>query len=237
MKILVLNAGSSSQKSCLYEVAGDRLPDEPPEPLWEATVDWTHQQGFAEIKVKTSTGKVLVDIFQSYDLDGDGFITREEWMGADALFDAIDRDHDGKITLEEMGSGLGAILQIAKEEVPTQSRPKVITHLLETLWQGKTAVIGHPSEINAVGHRVVHGGQEYSETVKVTAEVKAAIARLFALAPIHNPANLEGIEAVERTLGTEVPQFAVFDTAFHSHLPDAAAIYPGSYKWVEQGIR
>jgi acetate kinase len=67
--------------------------------------------------------------------------------------------------------------------------------------------------------------------------VKAAIARLSALAPVHNPANLEGIETVESILGTEVPQFAVFDTAFHSHLPDAAAIYPGPHFWVERGIR
>jgi acetate kinase len=183
MKILILNAGSSSQKSCLYEITGDRLTQEPPQPLWEAAVDLTHHQGFAEIKVKTWTGEVL------------------------------------------------------KEEIPTQSRPKVITHLLETLWQGKTAVLEHLAEINAVGHRVVHGGQKYSETVKVTADVKAEIARLSALAPVHNPANLEGIEAVESILGTDVPQFAIFDTAFHTHLPDAAAIYPGPYKWVEQGIR
>jgi len=183
MKILILNAGSSSQKSCLYEITGDRLPKEPPQPLWEASVDLTHHQGFAQIKVKTLTGEVL------------------------------------------------------KEEIPTQSRPKVITHLLETLWQGKTGVLEHLSEINAVGHRVVHGGQKYSETVKVTADVKAEIARLSALAPVHNPANLEGIEAVESILGTDVPQFAIFDTAFHTHLPDAAAIYPGPYKWVEQGIR
>jgi acetate kinase len=183
MKILVLNAGSSSQKSCLYEITGDRLPDEPPEMLWEAAVDWTHHQGMADIKVKTSTGEVL------------------------------------------------------QEELPTPSRPQIMTHLLETLWQGKTAVIDHLSEITAVGHRVVHGGQEYRETVKVTDAVKAAIARLAVLAPVHNPANLEGIEAVERILGIEVPQFAVFDTAFHSSLPDAAAIYPGPYQWVEQGIR
>ncbi len=237
MKILILNAGSSSQKSSLFEIAGDRLPSAPPEPLWEATVDWTHKQGFAEIKVKTAAGEVLVDISQSHDLDGDGFVSREEWMGSDAMFDAIDIDRDGKISPTEMGSGLGAILQMAKEENSTQSRSKVITHLLETLWQGKTAVIEHPSEIDAVGHRVVHGGQEYCETVIVTDAVKAAISELSALAPAHNPANLEGIEAVERILGSEVPQFAVFDTAFHSHLPDVAAIYPGSFAWAERGIR
>jgi acetate kinase len=183
MKILVLNAGSSSQKCCLYEIVGDRLPDEPPKPLWEAAVDWLHHQDFAEIKVETATGKVL------------------------------------------------------KEEIPIQSRLKVITHLLEMLWQGKTAVLEQLSEIDVVGHRVVHGGQDYCETTRVDGVVKAAIARLATLAPAHNPANLEGIEAVEKILGSEVPQFAVFDTAFHSDLPDAAAIYPGPYAWVERGIR
>lgn len=182
MKILVLNAGSSSQKSCLYEIGGDRLPDVPPEPLWEAMVDWTHHQAVAEVKVKTATGEEL------------------------------------------------------KEEISTQSRLKVMHHLLETLWQGKTAVLEHPLEINAVGHRVVHGGREYCETVRITDEVKDAIDRLSILAPIHNPANLEGINAIESILGSELPQFAVFDTAFHSHMPDVATIYPGAYDWVERGI-
>lgn len=181
MKILVLNAGSSSQKSCLYDITG-KLPDIPPEPLWEAAVDWAHHQDIAAIKVRTANAEL-------------------------------------------------------QEELPVSSRLSVLTHLLETLWQGRTAVLAHPAEIDAVGHRVVHGGQEYSETVRVTAAVKATIDRLAVLAPAHNPANLEGIEAIEQVLGTQVPQFAVFDTAFHSHLPPAAAIYPGPYAWVERGIR
>lgn len=182
MKILILNAGSSSQKSCLYDVS-DPLPELPPEPLWEATVDWTHQQGVAEIKVKTAGGEVL------------------------------------------------------EEELPAQQRSEVMVHMLETLWTGKTNVVDHPSAIDGVGHRVVHGGQEYRESVRITADVKATIDRLAALAPVHNPANLEGIEAIERAFGTETPQIAAFDTAFHSHLPDAAAIYPGPYQWVDSGIR
>ncbi|MBW4695500.1 MAG: acetate kinase [Lyngbya sp. HA4199-MV5] len=182
MKILILNAGSSSQKSCLYEV-GDRLPELPPEPLWDATVDWTHHQGTAEIKVKTADGAVI------------------------------------------------------EERLPAQQRSEVMVHMLETLWTGKTSVIDHPSAIDVVGHRVVHGGQEYRESVRVTAEVKATIDRLAVLAPVHNPANLEGIEAIERAFGTEMPQIAAFDTAFHSQLPDAAAIYPGTYQWIDLGIR
>src|SRR5436190_153032 len=84
------------------------------------------------------------------------------------------------------------------------------------------------AEIDAVGHRVVHGGRDYLESTLITDDVKAAINRLAALAPAHNPANLEGITAVEQVLPT-VPQVAVFDTAFHAHMPPAATVYPGPY--------
>lgn len=180
MKILVLNAGSSSQKSCLYEIT-DNIPEEPLKPLWEAKVDWTDEQGFAEIEVKTAKGK-------------------------------------------------------SQEKIPADSREQVIGHILETLCNGSTQVISQPSEIDVVGHRVVHGGQNYRESVLINEDVKQAIADLVTLAPAHNPANLEGIKAIEQHIAN-VPQVAVFDTAFHSHLPDAAAIYPGPYEWVEQGIR
>ncbi|MBW4576026.1 MAG: acetate kinase [Aphanothece sp. CMT-3BRIN-NPC111] len=180
MKILVLNAGSSSDKSCLYEL-GDSLPESPPEPLWEAKLDWTHHQGVAELKVK-SQGKVIEEALQD------------------------------------------------------NSRAGAIAHMLDTLWQGKTQVLDNRNEIDIVGHRVVHGGQDYREATIITPQVKEAIAHLSILAPSHNPANLEGIAAIEQTLG-DVPQVAMFDTAFHSQLPLAAAIYPGPYEWFEQGIR
>ncbi|MBW4621091.1 MAG: acetate kinase [Cyanosarcina radialis HA8281-LM2] len=183
MKILVLNAGSSSQKSCLYEISEPRPPDRPPTPLWEATVDWTHHQGIAEIEVKTAKGETL------------------------------------------------------NLEIPTQDRAEAIARMLDTLWEGKTKAIDNPSEVDVVGHRVVHGGQDYRHSVRITADVKAAIDRLTQLAPVHNRANLEGIEAIDRIFGPNLPQIAVFDTAFHSSLPDAAAIYPGPYRWVERGIR
>jgi acetate kinase len=84
---------------------------------------------------------------------------------------------------------------------------------------------------------VVHGGRAYRESARIDAECKAAIARLAEFAPEHNRLELEAIEAAERVLGPEVPQVAVFDTAFHSTLPEAAFVYPGPYGWLDEGIR
>jgi acetate kinase len=190
MKILVLNAGSSSQKSCLYQL-DDTLHQLPPTPLWEAKVDWTKHPGMAELEVKTR----------------------------DTLSCSFTR---------------GTVLE---EKLQTSSRPDVIAHMLETLWSGHTQVIADRTDIDIVGHRVVHGGQELGQATFITSEVKEAIANLSTFAPVHNPANLEGIEAIEKILGTPTPQVAVFDTAFHSNLPLAAATYPVPYEWFEQGIR
>jgi acetate kinase len=182
MKILVMNAGSSSQKSCLYEVGTNDLPDTPPEPLWEAQIDWTHQQGVAELKVKTISGATCI------------------------------------------------------AEIPFEDRTPVIAQMLHTLWSGSTQILGSVSEIDIVGHRVVHGGQYYQDSVRITPEVKARIADLTTLAPVHNPVNLEGIEAIEKILG-DVSQVAVFDTAFHAQMPEHTALYPVPYEWAENGIR
>lgn len=181
MKILVLNAGSSSQKSCLYDITGDVLPAHPPHPLWEATIDWTVSNDYGVMKVKAKGIK------------------------------------------EEM-------------HLASDAKEAAISQLLQTLVSGKTQVLSRLSEINAVGHRVVHGGTEYSEATCITPEVKATIEKLIPLAPSHNPANLQGIEAVEKVL-PDVPQVAVFDTAFHSQMPLEAAIYPIPYEWFNQGVR
>jgi acetate kinase len=91
--------------------------------------------------------------------------------------------------------------------------------------------------IDAVGHRVVHGGTRFSRAVLIDPEVQAAIQDLAPLAPLHNPAALAGIKATERLL-PGVPQVAAFDTAFHSTMPPAAAIYPLPWEWTERwGLR
>jgi len=97
-------------------------------------------------------------------------------------------------------------------------------------------------DVEMVGHRIVHGGAKYRESVFITPEVRAGIAELEDLAPAHNRLELAAIDAVERVVeknmpGKHIPQVAVFDTAFHASLAPAAYVYPGPYEWLNQGIR
>jgi acetate kinase len=123
-----------------------------------------------------------------------------------------------------------------KEELPVCSREQVIRHLLRTARDGNARAIASTLEIDAVGHRVVHGGAHFKNPVVITDEVRAAIESASSFAPLHIRAELEGMNIVEDLLGA-VTQVAVFDTAFHSQIPLSAAIYPGPYKWFESGIR
>lgn len=91
-------------------------------------------------------------------------------------------------------------------------------------------------QVDVIGHRIVHGGRYFKESVFVTRQVKEKIRELSDLAPLHNLSELEGIEILEEHFKT-TPQIAVFDTAFHHTLPQAAQIYPGPYSWYEEGIQ
>lgn len=179
MKILVLNSGSSSQKSSLYDLAAP-LPADPPAPLWEAQIDWGSEAGVAELRVR-SGGENLTE----------------------------------KLTID--------------------SRNAAIDHVLRGLWEGPTRAVESTAEIEAVGHRIVHGGADFREPTRVTPAVLGAIYGLAEIAPLHNRAEVRGIRLVQQLLGA-VPQVVVFDTAFHRDLPAAAAVYPGPYEWYEQGI-
>ena len=109
--------------------------------------------------------------------------------------------------------------------------------LLDTLTGKEFGVLENMGEIHAVGHRVLHGGEEFSGSVLVTEEVKAAIRKCIPLGPLHNPANLMGIEVCENIM-KGVPQVAVFDTAFHQTIPKEAYMYALPYKYYEKyGIR
>ena len=105
--------------------------------------------------------------------------------------------------------------------------------ILNSLIDEKIGCIKSLDEINAVGHRVVHGGEKFNQSVIITPEVKEMIVKCIELAPLHNPANLKGIEAIEQTLPS-VPQVAVFDTAFHQTMPDEAYMYAIPYELYEK---
>lgn len=125
---------------------------------------------------------------------------------------------------------------VEKRRATRPSRPSVVQELLSTIWDGPVQVIGARSEIEAVGHRVVHGGPHFEDPVFITSEVRSAISGVSAFAPLHIEAELEGMAIVEGLLGS-VHQMAVFDTGFHRQMPLPAAIYPGPYDWFEGGIR
>jgi acetate kinase len=99
-----------------------------------------------------------------------------------------------------------------------------VKHMLDMLTHPEHGVLSGSDEIDAIGHRVVHGGETFQESVLVTPEVKQKIRELFDLAPLHNPAHMAGILAVEAIL-PNVPQVVVFDTAFHQTMPPTSYMY------------
>ena len=127
--------------------------------------------------------------------------------------------------------------QEIREELKLEKHADAVARILDDLQAGPSAPLRAFGELQAVGHRVVHGGERYTAAVRITPEVKRVIAELAELAPLHNPASLDGITAVEQVL-PEVPQVAAFDTAFHATLSEAARTYPVPQKWTrEWGMR
>ena len=120
---------------------------------------------------------------------------------------------------------------------PMADHKDAIKLVLEALVDEKNGVISSMDEISAVGHRVVHGGEKYNKSVIIDAEVKAYIEECFKLAPLHNPANMIGINACEELM-PNTPMVAVFDTAFHQTMPKHAYMYaiPQEY-YNKYGIR
>jgi acetate kinase len=121
--------------------------------------------------------------------------------------------------------------------LPLPNHEAGLLEVVRLLTTGPEAVIQAPTEIDLVGHRVVHGGEAFTQATLIDEEVKAEIKRLFGLAPLHNPANYDGIEVAERVF-PQARQVAVFDTAFHQTLPEKAFRYAlPTALYTEQRIR
>lgn len=140
--------------------------------------------------------------------------------------------------VEKIGSD-EAIHSYKTEGKDGRSTSEILDHrealrqVLKTLTSPEVGVLADVTEIDAVGHRVVHGGERFAVSSLLNEEVKAAIRDTFELAPLHNPANLLGIEAMEEVLAG-VPQVAVFDTSFHQTMPREHFLYPVPYVLYER---
>jgi acetate kinase len=120
-----------------------------------------------------------------------------------------------------------------REDLQMRDRREALGRVLANLQSGPSAALDHLLDIDAVGHRVVHGGSRFTAAVRITPEVQHGIGELSELAPLHNPASLEAIRAIEQVLPS-VPQVAVFDTAFHSTLSAAARTYAVPRTWTTE---
>ena len=117
-------------------------------------------------------------------------------------------------------------------EHPARNFEEAISFILKLLVSKEFNVVNSIDEIGAVGHRIVHGGEKFTESVVIDKEVEAAIKECITLAPLHNPAGLAGIKATKKLL-PNVPMVAVFDTSFHQTIPETAYIYQLPYKYYE----
>ncbi|OXA75412.1 acetate kinase [Flavobacterium aquidurense] len=142
-----------------------------------------------------------------------------------------------RIGLETSNITFKTAIGSREEMLPIPNHKVGLQKVANMLLDAEKGVIKSTSEIAAVGHRVVHGGSDFSDTVKIDEKVKAKIKQLFELAPLHNPANLEGINVAEEIFSSAV-QIAVFDTAFHQTMPEVAYKYAiPNYLLTENKVR
>ncbi len=118
-------------------------------------------------------------------------------------------------------------------EAPMPTHKEAIQMVLDALINEKTGAIASLAEVNAVGHRIVHGGEKFASSAVITDEMMAAVAECNDLAPLHNPANLIGINACKELM-PDVPMVGVFDTAFHQTMPAKAYLYGLPYEYYEK---
>lgn len=161
-------------------------------------------------------------------------------------YQLIDMTNDlalAKGSVERIGMSASVLTHKPHDRPQTMISGEILDHIqaidfvISMLLSPNHGVISDKSEISAVGHRVVHGGERFTESVLITPEIMGEIRDLIELAPLHNPHNIRGINAATKKLA-DIPQVAVFDTAFHHKMPDYAYIYGLPYiMYKKYGIR
>ena len=159
-----------------------------------------------------------------------------------ALYDMADHSVITSGGIEKIGlpdSFINVKLNGEKHRImrPIEEHTAGVQFIFEVLTQGEYAVLSDLNELGAVGHRMVHGGERFNKSVLLTPEVMEAFAACNDLAPLHNPANIKGVNAVKALL-PNIPQVGVFDTAFHQTMPDYAFMYALPYElYKKYGVR
>lgn len=155
------------------------------------------------------------------------------------LIDAVSEEVIAKGLCERIGIDGSQIVytpvggEKTKTQAPMPSHVEAIQLVLDALTNKETGVIKDLNEIGAVGHRIVHGGEKFANATIITGEVMEAIKECNELAPLHNPANLIGIEACKELM-PKTPMVAVFDTAFHQTMPEEAYLYAIPYEYYKK---
>ena len=169
--------------------------------------------------------------FQLIDTDGDAIAAATDKRLARGQIERI--GGEAIVTLEATGR------EPVKSAVPLRDNTAAVEYLIGWLVSEESGVpMSRVGEIEAVGHRVVHGGERFHHSTLVDDRVRRALEDLIDLAPLHNPHNLRGIAAARKVLGPDVPQVAVFDTAFHQSLPETAYLYAIPYQLYRRyGVR
>ena len=127
--------------------------------------------------------------------------------------------------------------EVFNEDVAMPTHSEAIAAVIDKLTSPQYGVVNSMKEIDAVGHRVVHGGEKFASSVRITDDVMKAIEECIPFAPLHNPANITGIKACQAVMG-DVPMVAVFDTAFHQTTPGKAFMYALPYQYsLSNGVR
>ncbi len=119
-------------------------------------------------------------------------------------------------------------------EVAMQTHGDAFAQMLRLICEGENAALSSPAEIDAVGHRVTHGGEMFTESAVITQPLVQAMQQVSSLAPLHNPPQLQAIGSARDVLGEDVPMVAVFDTSFHQSMPPKAYLYGVRYEYYEQ---
>ena len=124
--------------------------------------------------------------------------------------------------------------RVFKAETPMPTHSEAFEAVVYAMTKSEAKVIDSLDEVSAIGHRIVHGGEEFNKSALITDEMIAKVRECSVMAPLHNPANILGIEACTKTFGDKIPQVGVFDTSFHQTMPAMAYMYALPYEYYDK---